>query len=589
MANTNNEGYDYDTGLNERDLKTGMVALMSDISQNMQKKMGRLYGDERGNATYKRLQAIIGPRQPATSSELALSERDVMLITYGDQIQTAGENPLVTLHNFLNTTIAPTINNVHILPFYPYSSDDGFSVIDYRVVNPDLGNWDDIAALGHDFGLMFDAVFNHISAQSAWFQGFLRDEPPYTEYFITVDPATDLSAVVRPRALPLLTPVQTANGECHVWTTFSADQVDLNVTNPDVLLELIEILLFYVRSGARFIRLDAIAFLWKEIGTSCLHLEETHLIIQLMRDVLDWVAPDVLLITETNVPHTENISYFGDGSNEAQLVYQFPLPPLILHSFHTGSAQALTHWASTIKRVSERTTFFNFTASHDGIGLRPVTGILSDGEIAALAQLAQAHGGHVSYKTNSDGSESPYELNINYFDAITNPAITAQTPAVSCQRFICSQAILLAFIGLPGIYFHSLFGSRNDHAGVKETGRYRSINREKLELVRLQAELTDQESIRFQVYEAYMRLLEIRTREKAFHPLGEQQVLNLDTRVFALERTYDEQRVVALHNVTGESVRLSTVQPGIDLISGQTHNQPELTLEPYQVVWLKLT
>ena len=561
---------------------------MSDTLLRIKAKIRRLYGDEQASVTFDNLRKIMGETQATAYAELPLSERDVMLITYGDQVQTAGENPLHTLHNFLKRKISPTISNVHILPFYPYSSDDGFSVIDYRAVNPDLGDWGDIAAFSQDFNLMFDAVFNHISVESEWFKGFLRDENPYTDYFVTVDPGVDLSAVVRPRALPLLTPVKTPQGEKHVWTTFSADQVDLNIMNPAVLLELVDILLFYVRSGARFIRLDAIAFLWKIIGTSCLHLEETHLVIQLMRDVLDWVAPDVILITETNVPHAENITYFGDGDNEAQMVYQFPLPPLILHTFRTGNTDDLTQWAKTITRVSPRTTFFNFTASHDGIGLRPVIGILTDDAIAALVQLAEDHGGHVSYKTNTDGSQSPYELNINYFDAITDPTITNQSPSIGWQRFICSQAILLTFIGVPGIYFHSLFGSRNDHNGVVTTGRFRSINREKLALNDLETELSDQLSIRSHVFKSYMRLLQIRTSEPAFHPLGEQHVLNLDSRVFALERIYKQHRILALHNVTDETVRLESVETGHDLISGQAVGGVTLELAPYQIIWMKL-
>jgi sucrose phosphorylase len=565
----------------------------SAIFDRIRAKLIRLYGPNQGDSAYQRLVDVTGKPDKVADAALPVSERDIMLITYGDQVQHAGENPLHTLHDFLDQTLASTINHVHILPFYPYSSDDGFSVVDYRAVNPLLGDWGDIAALSTDYGLMFDAVFNHISAKSTWFQAFLRGEPPYRDYFVTADPATDLSAVVRPRALPLLTPFQTPDGEKHVWTTFSDDQVDLNAANPDVLLELIDILLFYVHRGARFIRLDAIAFLWKVVGTSCIHLEETHLIIQLMRDVLDLVAPHVVLITETNVPHEENISYFGDGANEAQMVYQFPLPPLILHTFRTGDTSALTQWASTIHRISEHTTFFNFTASHDGIGLRPVADILTDAEIQALVQLAQDHGGHVAYKTNSDGSQSPYELNITYFDAITNPATTRQSSDMACQRFICSQAIMLAFIGVPGVYFHSLYGSRNFNAGVDETGHYRTINREKLDADAVLKALEDSDSIRSTVYHAYTHLLDIRKSEPAFHPLGQQQVLNLDRRVFALERTYQDARIIALHNVTGETF-IVELEVGESRWNDRVHNtnhqankgRLRLQLAPYQIVWL---
>ncbi|MBE2184748.1 MAG: sugar phosphorylase [Anaerolineae bacterium] len=567
----------------------------SSLNQRMATKLAVLYGEESGEATYAQLLGILeNCRIPARPAH-ALSQSDTVLICYGDHVQASDRTPLSVLHRFLKTT-AP-VNTVHILPFYPYSSDDGFSVIDYYAVDPALGGWDDIHALHQDFRLMFDAVLNHISAHSEWFQAFLRGEAPYADFFITVDPAQDLSLVRRPRALPLLTPVETNAGTRYVWTTFSDDQIDLNFSNPEVLLETIRVLLFYVQQGADLIRLDAIAFLWKVIGTACIHLEQTHTVIQLMRDVLDAAAPDVLLITETNVPHVENISYFGDGTDEAQMVYQFSLPPLLLHTFRTGDTTALTTWAQGLSRAGDRTTFFNFTASHDGIGVTPALGILSTDEIAALLELTERHGGYVSYKQNSDGSRSPYEMNITYFDAITDPAVTEENPMLACRRFFCSQAIMLALAGVPGIYFSSLYGSRNDQAGVKATGRYRSINRQKFNLTTLLEEIADPLSIRHQVYTAYSQLLRVRAEEPAFHPFGDQTVLAVHESVFALVRLAPDQssEVIALHN-TGEQdvpvqIEIQNATVWQDLLSGERYLSMEgrlnLRLAAFQVAWLK--
>jgi sucrose phosphorylase len=358
---------------------------------------------------------------------------------------------------------------VHILPFFPYSSDDGFSIIDYTAVNPEWGTWADIRQLGEHVRLMFDAVINHISCQSEWFQGFLRDDPQYAGFFIIVDGGADLSMVVRPRALPLLTPVETSTGKRFVWTTFSEDQIDLNFGNPEVLLRLVDVLLLYVEQGAEFIRLDAIAYLWKRLGTPCIHLEEAHRVVKLLRAVMDAVAPGVLLITETNVPHDENISYFGDGTDEAQMVYQFSLPPLTLHAFLTGNATYLTRWATTLQPFSSETTFFNFLASHDGIGVRPAEGILPPEEVQRLVDTTLAHGGFVSHKTDGDGAQSVYELNISYFDALSDPRDN-EPLALQVDRFLAAQAIMLALQGVPGIYVHSLFGSRSD--GAYRTPRF---------------------------------------------------------------------------------------------------------------------
>jgi glycosidase len=470
-----------------------------------------------------------------------LSERDAILVTYGDQFREAGRPPLRTLRAFLDDHLHDAISGVHILPCFPYSSDDGFSVIDYRQIDPDLGDWEDVAALGERYRLMFDFVANHISQHSAWFKAFRRGEMLYSDYFITVDPAADLSQVVRPRALPLLKRVETAHGPRYVWTTFSADQIDLNYANPHVFLEMTDVLLHYVAQGAKVIRLDAIAYLWKEIGTPCIHLPQTHAVVKLWRAVLDVVAPQVLLITETNVPHADNISYFGTplvetgSTDEAQMVYNFSLAPLALHTLLTGDATVLSQWAAGLKPPSPGATFFNFIASHDGIGVLPARGFLDESQVQQLADRTLAHGGQVSYKANPDGSVSVYELNITLYDFINDPA--QPDPAVDARRFLASQAILLSLAGVPGIYTHSLFGSRNCHNCFAETGRARSLNRRKFDRGALEVSLTDPTLHTGQVFDGYRHMLRVRRGEPAFHPTGGQQVLDLGPAVFAVLRT----------------------------------------------------
>jgi sucrose phosphorylase len=550
-----------------------------------------LYGSDLAPTLLNRVQSLLGRYRscisPATTD---LSERDCLLITYGDQVQLPGAKPLPILSQFVQRYLFGVISGIHLLPFYPWSSDDGFSVIDYRQVDPALGNWDDIAVLQMRFQLMFDGVINHISAQSMWFEKFLNNDPRYQDYFITPDYSFDTSNVIRPRALPLLTTFNTPQGEKRVWTTFSADQVDLNYKNPEVLLEILDILLMYVEYGARFIRLDAIAFLWKESGTTCIHLPKTHLVIQFLRAVMNEVAPHVQLITETNVPHRENISYFGDGHNEAQLVYNFALPPLTLHALHTGDATTLSEWVSTLILPSTNTTFFNFLASHDGIGLNPVRGILSSHEIDSLVQRTMAHGGLISYKNNPDGSQSPYEMNINYFDALSDPNGTEPID-LQVDRFIAAQAIMLALVGVPGIYFHSLFGSRGWLEGVQQTGHNRTINREKLRYNDLFNALTDADSLRSKVFQRYRQLLIVRRQSSAFNPHGSQKILNVHPSVFALERLSptDGTQVLCLHNVSDHAVKVDTnYGTGTDLPTNQSQQLSSVSLKPYQVLWIKL-
>lgn len=559
------------------------------MSNILLRHLAFLYGEDHASRLLDRVQTTLSDHRARLSPrDSGLSQRDSLLILYGDQVQEPNEKPLQTLKKFCDQYLTDVVSGIHILPFYPWTSDDGFSVVDYRQIDPALGNWDDVSAM-QNFRLMFDAVINHISAESEWFQKFLQDDPRYKEYFITVAGESDLSKVVRPRALPLLTSFQTPSGEKKVWTTFSADQIDLNFKNPEVLLEVLDILLLYAERGADFIRLDAIAYLWKEIGTTCIHLPQTHAVVQFLRAALNEAAPHVHLITETNVPHTDNISYFGDGTNEAQLVYNFALPPLTLHAFHTGDARTLSNWAKTLTLPSDKTTFFNFLASHDGIGVNPARGILSDEEINSLVNKTLAHGGLISYKHNTDGTQSPYEMNINYFDALSSPNGN-ESLKLQVNRFLASQAIMLSLVGVPGIYFHSLFGSRGWSDGVKQTGRNRTINREKCQFDELQDQLADENSLRFKVFKRYSQLLKVRSSSTAFHPHGTQTVLNLHPSVFAVERISPDEksRALCLHNVSGQTVSFSTnFASAINLFTNQEIKISNITLESYQVLWLQ--
>ncbi|MBG0771096.1 MAG: hypothetical protein H0S82_05270, partial [Anaerolineaceae bacterium] len=346
-------------------------------TQKLDHHLEFLYGDEQAANVVDRISELLSRYRQAVGEKAfkpqarKFNEGDVILISYGDIIQDPPKPDLQTLGTFLDRYLDSQINSLHILPFFLYSSDDGFSVIDYRAIEPKLGTWEDIRNLAKTRKIMVDGVINHVSRESEWFRKFQAGDPAYQDFFIQVDESWDLSQVVRPRTSPLLTEVETAAGPKQVWTTFSADQIDLNYANPEVLLAILDVLLFYLQQGATIIRLDAIAYLWKESGTTCIHLPQTHTVVKVIRQVLEAAQPEVVLITETNVPHLENISYFGEldpltgETDEAHMVYQFPLAPLVLHALISGTAQKLTDWAAGLDTAG---VFFNFIASHDGIG-----------------------------------------------------------------------------------------------------------------------------------------------------------------------------------------------------------------------------
>ena len=520
-------------------------------------------------------------------------QRDVVMITYGDSLLEEGVAPLRTLKGWLDRRAAGRLTGVHILPFCPWSSDDGFAVIDYLQVNHELGDWDDILALGSRYDLMADLVINHCSGESDWFINFLKDEEPGRDYFVTASPDEDLSHVVRPRTSPLLREVETSQGKRHVWCTFSHDQIDLNFQNPEVLKRMVEIVRHYLDNGVRIFRLDAVAFLWKESGTNCLNLRETHEVVRLLRTLIEHARGDAMIITETNIPNQENLSYFGNG-NEAHCIYNFSLPPLLVNTLVTGNCQYLKQWMMSMPPPQHGTAYFNFIASHDGIGLRPAEGLLSDEELRTLIRTMRDFGGQVSYRALDSGENKPYEINIALFDALKGTT-TSGPDEHNISRFVCAHAMMLGLEGIPGIYIHSLLGTKNDIERLERTGHNRAINRHQWQLDILERELDDPDSSHAQVFEQIMSLIGIRQRQDAFHPNATQFTLHLGHHFFGFWRQSADRRqsIFCVSNVTDQpqtlfltDINLIEAQHWVDLISGADCNGQEMTLEPYQTVWI---
>ncbi|MDZ5663607.1 alpha-amylase family glycosyl hydrolase [Nocardioides sp. S-58] len=558
--------------------------LGDDLAARIAPHVGLLYPDGHAEVT-RRLVRLADEHAAALRGRTVPSptHRTSCLITYADGIRRRDEAPLHTLAAFLREQVGEVLSDVHLLPMFPWTSDDGFAVVDHRVVNPSLGSWDDVAELAADRTVMFDFVANHTSSHSSWFLGWLAGDPAYDGFYLEEEPGFDVSRVVRPRTSPLFHPFERPDGSTvRAWTTFGADQVDVDVRHPGTLVELTDVLLGYLGRGASAVRLDAIGFLWKESGTTCLHLPQTHAVIKVWRALVEHVAPGARLLTETNVPHAENISYFGDGHDEAHLVYQFALPPLVLHSFVAQSTARLSEWAGGVGPVSDTATWFNFLASHDGIGMRATEGILDDAERDALVQRTHSHGGRVSWAGRPDGSRAVYELNLSYLDALCT-VDEAGDPAVLAAKALAAHSILFAFLGVPAIYYHSLVGSPPDLEGMVTSRINRRINRAVLDADRLAEELRD-DPRRRAVFDGMRHLMDVRRRHEAFSPFGTQRVLRLDDRVFVLVRgegTADE--LVCVTNVTGEEITLPL--SGTDVVTGE-HADP-LVVGAWGYAWLR--
>ncbi|MAX53409.1 MULTISPECIES: sugar phosphorylase [unclassified Methylophaga] len=521
-------------------------------------------------------------------------QTDIVLITYGNSVKKEGEAPLKTLHRFLNNEISGYINGVHILPFFPYCSDDGFAVMDYYEVNKALGDWEDIEAIASDYRLMADLVINHGSSSGTWFKNFIKGDGPGHDYFFTTSPSTPISQVVRPRTSPLLRETETHDGTQYVWCTFSHTQVDFDFRNPEVLKEFINIVRFYLDKGVHIFRLDAVAFLWKKIGTNCLNLPETHEVVRLMRSLIQHVDPNAIIITETNIPNRENLSYFGNA-NEAHCIYNFSLPPLLVNTLVTGDCFYLKQWLMSMPPAQHGTAYFNFIASHDGIGLRPAEGLLSEAEIASLISTMQQFGGRISWREGENGVKKPYEINISLFDALQGT--TSGKDEWNIDRFICAHAIMLALEGIPGIYIHSLLATSNDLEKLEHTEQNRSINRHEWDEASLMNELSTPSSQHAQVSELLKKLIHLRKQQRAFHPNATQFTLHLGEKLFGFWRQSMDRRqsIFCIYNIsdTEQPLRIANLNLVVtdrwwDLISGVIldGSSDMITVAPYQVLWI---
>ena len=570
-----------------------------DFSARITPLLTKVYSPEQVETLIPQLQNLLQPHLQQVSREdwRKWSHDNVLLITYGDSlIADDGRSPLAVLADFLEQHLKDSITGVHILPFFPYTSDDGFAIKDYTTVSPELGDWDDIKRISQSSNLMVDLVINHISGEHPWIKQFQAGEKPGCDYLIEADPEdATLSEVVRPRSSALLTKLETVDGPKHVWSTFSSDQIDVNFGNPDVLLEYIKIILFYVEAGARYIRLDAVGYLWKEQGTRCIHLPQTHAVVRLLRELLQMIDPQIAIITETNVPNRENLSYFGNR-NEAHMIYNFSLPPLVLNALMQGRSDYLKQWMMSMPPAPIGCAYFNFTASHDGIGLRPTEGLLTTDEYNSLLATMKKFGGKISMRRHADGSESPYEINISLFDAMKGTVEGEDEWQI--ERFLCSQTIMMSLEGIPAFYIHSLLATRNHQEGVDSTGHNRTINRYKWHVEALEANLADPVTPHAQVLTELSRLIKIRRLQRAFHPNATQYTLHpLNQAIFAFWRQSmaRDQSIFCIHNLSRDSqeLRLSDLNlmdtdQWTDLITGDrfTTLHDAYAMQPYQSLWI---
>ena len=623
---------------------------MSVPGRRLEANLRHLYG-RRADRTLEELQELwdrhglagstsgIGTGAGAGSARVP-EAGDVALIAYADSIRGAAGSPLAALRRFARRYLSGgSINTLHLLPFFPWDTDRGFSVQDYRAVDPRNGTWADIEALGGEFAhLMADLVINHASLDNPLVQGALTGNPRYRDFVIRYDDgeqpdASALAGLTRPRPDPVLTrfylvatgshtratfdppgseaapdDATPVSGGGWVWTTFSrppnADgsaatrQIDLNFRNPRVLLEMVEVLLCYRGHGADWVRLDAAGYMWKELGTPSIHHPNTHRLLQVLRDALAGRA-DLVSVAEVNEPQDTILPYLGSEETgmESDLVYQFGHFPLAVQALLSGDASHYKRWLGTLKPFGGR-QFITVYGSHDGMGRKPVLGLLPDVDLERMVQhLVDEHGALPNYSRQAGGGRIIYELCGTPWSLI-NRADAGEPVQFQVDRYVACGALGLVLRGVPAFYINGLLGvpNRLDPASLDEN---RSINREQFDEAALYAELDDPKGQMRQVLERLLRLIAVRAAEPAFAPGGPPlQVLDTPPGVVAIAVDGGGRRVVALTNVSAarQRVRLDSAlfqgrRAVRELITGTERALPaggpwELPLAPYEVHWL---
>ena len=375
----------------------------------------------------------------------------------------------------------------------------------------------------------------------------------------------------------------------------------LNFRNPRVLLEMLDVLLCYRGHGADWLRLDAAGYMWKELGTPSIHHPNTHRLLQVLRDALAGRA-DLVSVAEVNEPQDTILPYLGstEAGVESDLVYQFAHFPLAVHALLSGDAGHYKRWLGTLEPFAGR-QFITVFGSHDGMGRKPVIGLLPDADLERLVtMLAADHGALPNYALQAGGGRIIYELCATPWSLI-NRADAEEPLQLQVDRYAACAALGLTLRGVPAFYINGLLGvpNRLDPGQLDEN---RSINREQFDEQALYAELDARGSQMRRVLERLLHLIAVRAAEPAFAPGGPPlRVLDSPPAVVAVVADGRGRRVVALTNISAapQRLRLDTAlfnwrRSASELITGAEWTEPaepvwELLLEPYEVLWLAAT
>lgn len=492
-----------------------------------------------------------------------IAPNSAILSVYPDHISDGG-NTLEQLDAFLDERFASAFETLHILPFFPSTGDGGYAVSDHKAVSSRYGTWREIRKLSARFRLIADLVLNHVSSSHFWVSSFLAGDAAFDDFFIELDPKADLRAIERPpRDTPVLSPFKSSLGVRHLWTTFGPDQVDLNYRNPAVLRAIRDIAQSLASEGVSSLRLDAIAYVWKEFGSSCANLPQAADVLRLLRAGLGADRPN--LIAEVDA---ELQGHFlrGDG---ADFAFRFDLAPCLAHSLVTGKSDCLYRWISSNSGVDFSRSIL-FLANHDSLYLRPQAPILDDREVDDLVETAIRVGcipvvrGDRIYQISG-----PLHLMFSgEFEIV-------------CRRIALAMFLLASLPGIPMVYLNTLLAA--PLAALNSEEGPRSINRYKFGVAEIHHLL--QSTCREKLLARVLGIFSSRRRMNSLAADRPLMPVSCTTNSIIFARGRHDERVYVVANLSASNEEeIYFPAPMVNLESGESVGRA-IRLLPLQFGW----
>ena len=524
------------------------------------------------------------------------------------------------------------INLVHVMPILRCpegSSDGGYAVSDFREINPELGTLDDVQQLANEMRernilLVLDVVVNHTSNKHYWAMCAKAGEKKYQDYYYSFETRNipDMFEQSMPEIFPETAPGNfTWDEEMGRWvmTVFNDFQWDLNYSNPSVFIEMLNIILFWANQGADILRLDAVAFLWKKIGSTCQNEREAHLILQLLKDCCQVTAPGVVFIAEAIVAPVEMIKYFGEDAviaKECEIAYNATFMALLWDAVATKNARLLNQGIKNLPVKLERATWLNYVRCHDDIGLgfddRDI--LLCEYEPAQhrkflvdyfIGKFNDSHARGLPFGQNSKTGDSRISGSLASLVGLERALEIGDNIAIkdSIKLILLLHSMILSFGGIPLLYYGDEIGTLNDDSyrdDPHKKGDTRWVHRPSIDWEKAEKRNTPG-TIEFEIFIALKRMIAVRKEIEVFADFNNRELFEIENpHLFVFGRyhlTQPNEQVLVVGNFSNKPQHLNLEDLGswqsqykslVDLFRGENPDifKNSLVVPGYSFYWL---